>query len=85
MIRHRAQGMLFRKFSGLKIRLYNMFNSSDPYTLTKKFENLEEAIKYINDSPRNSVSHIKVMTERTGSQPTRRGAVKVLEDLSDLV
>ena len=83
-ITHRAQGLLLRKSKGLKFKLYNLFNSSNPYILTKNFENLEEAIEYVNDSPRKPVSHFELLDYRTGGKPSARGAVRVLTDVPDL-
>ncbi len=83
--KYRAQAVIERKFNGLKIRLYNLFNSSDPFILKNSFENVEEAINYAVDSPRKPVSHFKVIHDRMGTKPSEEGAVKVLEDVSDLV
>lgn len=83
--KYRAQSLIERKFKGLKIRLYNLFNSSTPHFLKNSFENVEEAIKYATDSPRKPVSHFKVIDDRTGIKPSKQGPVKVLKDVSGLV
>ncbi len=82
--KYRAQALLERKFKGLKVRLHNFINAQFPYLLINKFENVEEAIKYAAESPRKPIADNKFMQERTGTNPSQKGPVLVLEDFSEL-
>ncbi len=84
LFKYRAQAAIVRKFKGLKIRLHNLINSSTPYLLKHKFKNVEEAINFATDSPRKPVSDFKLIEERTGTKPSKKGPVKVLKDFSEV-
>lgn len=80
LLKYRTQAMVEQKIKGLKVRLHNFANSATPYLLQNNFENVKDALDFIINSPRQPVSDFKLIEDRTGAQPSKKGAVKVLKD-----
>ena len=82
LFKYRLSAKIMRRTAGLKIKLHNYFNSSDPYLVVNKFKTLGEALAYACNQPRPASSNYKLNYDTVGSPPSADGRVKIVENYS---
>lgn len=82
LIKYRFQAIAERKLKGLKVKWHNLTNSSSPYLLLKRFENVEDAIKYASESPRKPANDYKLIEDRMGIKPSKNGPIRLVKKIS---
>ena len=82
ILKYRIQAKIGMKSHGVKVKLHNYLNSSDPYLIIRDFQSVEEAIQYAENERRPASANFKLIEDRTGFHPSAEGPVKILRDYS---